>query len=39
MRRIVKAIASGKTVGDITTIEEEASVDEIRDALDSLKKK
>ena len=39
MRRIVKAIASGKTVGDITTIEEEASVDEIRNALDSLKKK
>ena len=39
MRRIVKAIASGKTVGDITTIEEEASVDEIRAALDGLKKK
>ena len=39
MRRIVKAIASGNTVGDITTIEEEASVDEIRAALDGLKKK
>jgi acetyl-CoA synthetase len=36
MRRIIKAIASGEEVGDVTTLENEASVDEVRKAYQSL---
>jgi acetyl-CoA synthetase len=37
MRRVVKAVAEGSaSVGDITTLEDEASVDEIREALSRL---
>jgi acetyl-CoA synthetase len=33
MRRVIKALLTGKDIGDISTIEEEASVDEAREAL------
>jgi acetyl-CoA synthetase len=37
MRRVIRAVAEGRTsVGDVTTLEEEASVDEIRRALREL---
>ena len=37
MRRVVKAVADGRTdVGDVTTLEDGASVDEIREALRGL---
>ena len=32
MRRILKAVASGGEVGDLTTLEDEACVDEVRKA-------
>ncbi|MFO8100991.1 MAG: acetate--CoA ligase [Dehalococcoidia bacterium] len=37
MRRILKAVASGEEVGDVTTLENEASVDEARKAYEELK--
>ncbi len=37
MRRVLKAVASGQDVGDLTTLENEASVEEIRNALESLR--
>jgi acetyl-CoA synthetase len=37
MRRVLKAVASGNDVGDLTTLENEASVEEIRNALESLR--
>lgn len=37
MRRVLKAVASGHDVGDLTTLENEASVEEIRNALESLR--
>jgi acetyl-CoA synthetase len=38
MRRVVKAVADGRTeVGDVSTLEEEASVDEIRAAIRHLR--
>lgn len=33
MRRIIKAVASGAEIGDITTLEDEGSVEEIRNTL------
>ena len=36
MRRVLKAVASGQDVGDLTTLEDEASVDEVRSALEHL---
>ncbi|MEW6216626.1 MAG: acetate--CoA ligase [Candidatus Bipolaricaulota bacterium] len=36
MRRVLKALCEGKTMGDLSTIEDGASVDEIRTALDEL---
>lgn len=36
MRRVLKALCEGKTMGDLSTIEDGASVDEIRSALDAL---
>ncbi|GAI55790.1 unnamed protein product, partial [marine sediment metagenome] len=38
MRRILKAVANGATIGDLTTLEDEASVDEIVRAYQDLKK-
>jgi acetyl-CoA synthetase len=37
MRRILKAIAVGQDIGDITTLEDEASVDEVKRAYEALK--
>jgi acetyl-CoA synthetase len=37
MRRVVKAVAEGRPLGDIATLEDEASVEEVRQAYESLK--
>jgi acetyl-CoA synthetase len=37
MRRILKAIAMGEDVGDVTTLEDEASIDEVKKAHEALK--
>ena len=38
MRRVVKAVANGmENVGDVTTLEDQASVDEVKRAVDELK--
>ncbi len=36
MRRVIKAVAAGGNVGDITTLEDGASVDEVRKAIEAL---
>lgn len=38
MRRVLKAVASGQTLGDLTTLEDEASVEEAKRAFEDLKK-
>jgi len=38
MRRVVQAVVSGKPVGDVTTLEDDASVDEVRGAYLDLKR-
>ena len=38
MRRVLKAVASGQSLGDLTTLEDEASIDELKRAYESLKK-
>lgn len=38
MRRVVRAVALGKGVGDITTLEDEAAVEEVRAAHEALLK-
>jgi len=38
MRRVIKALLMGKDLGDISTIEEEASVEEIKEAIGKLGK-
>ena len=38
MRRVIKAVALNQLPGDISTLENSASVDEIRDAIDSFMK-
>jgi len=37
MRRVMKSLLAGQELGDLSTIEEEASVDEIRDAVQKIK--
>ncbi len=39
MRRVLKAVASGSKIGDLTTLEDEASVDEVKKAYEELEKK
>lgn len=39
MQRIIKSIAEGKDVGDISTIEDSTAVEEVRDAILSVIKK
>jgi len=39
MRRVLKAVALGQDVGDLTTLADEASVDEVKRAYESLKKR
>ena len=38
MRRLLKSIAAGEKIGDITTLEDEAAIDEIRQAYEDLKR-
>lgn len=38
MRRVVRAVIAGDEVGDVSTLEDEASVDEVRKAFAELKK-
>ena len=38
MRRVLKAVAADKPPGDLTTLEDEASVEEVRRAYEELKK-
>ncbi|BCS93805.1 acetate--CoA ligase [Metallosphaera javensis (ex Sakai et al. 2022)] len=37
MRRVIKAVATNSPVGDVTTLEDEASVEEVRKAFQELK--
>lgn len=37
MRRVMKRTWTGEALGDLSTIEEEASVDEIKEAIEKLK--
>ena len=39
MRRVLKAVASGGELGDLTTLADEASVEEVKRAYESLKKR
>jgi len=39
MRRVLKAVASGTKIGDLTTLEDEASVEEVKKAFEELKEK
>jgi acetyl-CoA synthetase len=39
MRRVLKAVASGTSIGDLTTLEDGTSVDEVKKAFEELKKK
>ena len=38
MRRVLKAVASGQSIGDVTTLENEASVEEVKKACETLQK-
>ena len=38
MRRLLKAVATGAPIGDATTLEDGASIDEVRTAYEALKK-
>ena len=38
MRRVLRAVASGEAIGDVSTLEDEASVDEAKRAYDELRR-
>jgi acetyl-CoA synthetase len=38
MRRLLKAVLLGKELGDVTTLEDEASINEVKNAYEELKK-
>jgi acetyl-CoA synthetase len=38
MRRVLRAVASNEAIGDVTTLEDEASVDEVRKAYEEFRK-
>jgi hypothetical protein len=38
MRRVIKAVIDGNPVGDITTLEDEAAVKEVLEAVESFRK-
>ncbi|MEM3972336.1 MAG: acetate--CoA ligase [Saccharolobus sp.] len=38
MRRVIKAVMSGSTLGDLSTLEDEASIEEIKNAVEEFKK-
>ena len=37
MRRLLKAIAKNDTIGDVSTLEDGAAVEEVQSAFDALK--
>jgi propionate--CoA ligase len=37
MRRVIKAVIEGENIGDVSTLEDEASIEEIHRAVDSMK--
>ena len=37
MRRVLKAVSMGQSLGDLSTLEDEASVEELKKAYESLK--
>jgi len=37
MRRVLKRVWTGEPIGDISTIEEEASVEEVKEAVSRMK--
>ena len=38
MRRVLKAVVSGKSIGDVSTLEDEASIKEVKKAYEDFKK-
>jgi len=38
MRRVIRAVLTNQSIGDVTTLEDEASVDEVKKAYEELKK-
>jgi len=38
MRRVIKAVMTGANLGDLTTIEDEASMEDIKRAVEELKR-
>jgi acetyl-CoA synthetase len=38
MRRVLKAVAQGKSPGDLTTLEDETSVEEVKRAYECFKR-
>jgi hypothetical protein len=36
MRRVIKAVAEGQKLGDLSTIEDGATLDEVKKALESM---
>ena len=36
MRRVIRAVAAGSEIGDLSTLEDGASVDEVRAAISAL---
>jgi hypothetical protein len=36
MRRVIKAVAGGGSIGDLSTLEDGASVEEVRQAIETL---
>ena len=38
MRRLLKAVLAGVAPGDVSTLEDEASIDEIKSTYDELKR-
>ena len=37
MRRVIKAVMSSSTLGDLSTLEDEASIEEIKNAVEEFK--
>jgi hypothetical protein len=37
MRRLLKSIAKGESIGDVSTLENEAAVSEVQEAFEELK--
>ena len=38
MRRVLRSVAIDEPIGDVTTLEDESSVDEVRRAYETLKR-